>query len=183
MIDPAYDSNDPTGPRRSRFWALRHSARAGTTPWYRPLGAIGDRGPIVVATHEDPDVAIDLGYESRPYDDQLFLPVYAPGSGLVTSCKETPDGYALELDHLGHEWITRFDHLSKIFVATDRERGRRQRPFNRGGDAIGYMARSPAHVRFALVRKCGDGRQVAVPALPQLKAWREPPSALTREAA
>jgi hypothetical protein len=180
MIDPAYSPNDPTGPRKSRFWALRHSAR-NSVPWYVPLATVGDRAPIVVASHENE--AIDLGYESRPYDRDLFLPVFAPGSGMVTTCKETADGFALELDHLGYEWTTRFDHLSKTFVATDRERGRKQRPFIRGGDVIGYTAKSPAHIRFALVRKCGDGRNVAVPAMPHLKTWLEPPSVLRREAA
>ena len=28
MRDPLYNPDDPTGPRRSKFWALRHCARA-----------------------------------------------------------------------------------------------------------------------------------------------------------
>jgi hypothetical protein len=182
MLEPNHIPNDPIAPRKNQSQTARLPEQASPR-WYWPLGPLGERTPIVLATHEHPEVAIDLGYETRRYDRELFVPVYTPYAGVVTSCKETSDGYSLELDHLGHDWITRLEHLSKVFVATDRERGRRQRPCVRGGRVIGYAARSPTHVRFALVRKCGDHRNVAVPALPHLNTWSVPPCVLTREAA
>jgi len=177
MHDSIYDPTDSTGPRKSRFWALRDSGRIRSQPWRWPLGSLGDREPIVLAEHLDGDRrGVDLGYEARPYDAALFVPVYAVQSGDVMYCAETRSGFAITIEHVGTDWLTLYGHLSKVFVATDREHKGRFRQTVRGGDVIGYAAKSPIHVRFELVTRDADRRFVTVDPMAHVTTWTKPPT-------
>ena len=173
MYDFNYD-NDPTGPRRSRFWKLINEGRLRSQPWRWPLTTLGDREPIVLAEHIDSGErrGIDLGYESRPYDAELYVPVYATQAGEVMFCAETRTGSAISLRHLGTEWATYYGHLSKVFLATDTNRRRPE--CVRAGDVIGYAAKSPIHIRFELVKWNDASGFVSVVPMPVMKTWTKP---------
>lgn len=179
MLDPNHDPNNLSGPRRSRHYALRSTVHHDE-PWYRPLGDLGGRAPLVVATNAP---TVDLGYEVRPYDRQLFIPVYAARMGFVTRCEETADGYAVEIDHLGAPWVTTYEHLSKVFVSKAKMHVRGPSGHVRSGDVIGYAAKSPIHIRFGLMRHRWDGQREPVDPMPHVGTWAEPPSPLNRKVA
>jgi hypothetical protein len=172
--DPLYNPDDPTGPRKSRFWALRHSARSALGRWQWPLLKLGDREPIVLAEHiNGTRRGIDLGYESRPYDAALHVPVFAVQSGEVMFCAETTTGFAVSLRHVGTEWATFYGHLSKVFVADTETPPRRRVEWVRAGDVIGYAAKTPIHVRFELVKWTADGF-AAIDPKPGMASWEKP---------
>jgi murein DD-endopeptidase MepM/ murein hydrolase activator NlpD len=174
MYDPLHNPDDPTGPRKSRFWALRHAARAPER-WQWPLVRIDGRDPIVLADHINGSRrGVDLGYESRPYDAALFVPVFAVQSGEVMFCAETTSGFAVSLRHSGTDWATSYGHLSKVFVADTESKRRRASDWVRAGDVIGYAAKSPIHIRFELVKWTADRRFVAVDPKPELATWTKP---------
>lgn len=149
MIDPAYNPNDSTGPRKSRFWALRHSARVQPRPWRWPLDNLDDREPIVLAQGIVRRHGIDFGFESRPDDATQLVPVYAAQDGEVMHCSETSTGYSISIDHQPEGWATYYGHLSNVCVPLN-VRFPHPLPRVRGGEVIGYAARSPIHLRFAL---------------------------------
>lgn len=175
MYDPLYNPNDPTGPRKSKFWALRHSARSTLGRWQWPLLKLGDREPIVLAEHiNGARRGIDLGYESRPYDAALHVPVFAVQSGEVMFAGETKTGFAITLRHHRTEWATYYGRLSKIFVSDTETVTHRRAPWVRAGDVIGYAAKAPIHVRFELVKWTPDREFVAVDPKPEMANWMKP---------
>lgn len=122
MHDPLYRPHDPTGPRRSRFWALRH--RSHEQPWRWPLERLGDRDPIVLAEHINGSRrGIDLGYESRPYDRALDAPVFAVQAGEVMFCSETTSGFAVTIRHVGTAWATFYATCRACSSTTPRRGG------------------------------------------------------------
>lgn len=170
MHDYTYD-NDPTGPRRSRFWRLINERRFGSQPWHWPLTTLGDREPIVLADHISGERrGIDLGYEPRQHDADLYVPVYAAQAGDVMFCGETRCGFSISLRHTGTEWATYYGHLSKVFLAT----ASRRAECVRAGDVIGYAAKSPIHIRFELVKWTGASGFVAVTPKPEMQTWTMP---------
>ncbi len=177
---------DPFAPRESKFWRLINQRRVRSRPWCWPLVKLGDREPIVLAEHiNGTRRGVDLGYESRPYDDELHVPVFAVQSGEVTYCAETLAGFSISLRHVGTEWLTYYGHLSTVFLA-DTETARHRTEWVRAGDVIGYAARSPIHVRFELVKWTEDKRFVAFDPKPEMKTWKpntEPTTFLIKKAA
>jgi murein DD-endopeptidase MepM/ murein hydrolase activator NlpD len=174
MIDPLYNPNDPTGPRKSRFWALRHSARDKPQPWRWPLDALAGRSPMVLAQGITNRHGVEIGYESRPYDAQLFVPVFAAQDGEVMHCGETVSGFAISIDHKREGFATYYSHLSKVFVEQNLTRFNPRRQWVRGGDVIGYAAKSPIHLRFALWQWDAAGGFVAVDPIAKFSEWIAP---------
>lgn len=172
MINLNHNPDDPTGPRKSRFWALRNS-QIRSQPWRWPLGTLGDRDPIVLSEHLDGERrGVDLGYEVRPYDAALYVPVYAVQAGKVMFCGEARTGFAISLRHYGTDWVSYYGHLSRVFLAADENR--RAVEWVRGGDVIGYAAKAPIHVRFELVRWTDQKRFATVDPVPEMAAWIKP---------
>lgn len=148
---------------------LHTSARSKLGPWCWPLGKMASRPPIVIDKHVSDDRrSIDFGYAVTPFDDQLYVPVYAAQSGEVSFALEGKDGFAVSLDH--GQWTTHYAHMSKMFVTRCLGRTRR-RQFVRAGDVIGYAAKSPLHVRFELWKWTDDRGFVAVDPKPELEKW------------
>jgi hypothetical protein len=175
MYDSLYKPDDPTGPRKSKFWALRHNASRAIGRWQWPILKLGDREPIVLAEHiNGARRGLDLGYESRPYDAELYVPVFAVQSGEVMFCGETTSGFAISVRHVGTEWATFYGHLSKVFLQDTDTAKRRRTEWVRAGDVIGYAARAPIHVRFELVKWTADRGFAAVDPKPEMAAWMKP---------
>lgn len=160
-------------PRKSKFWKLINDSRLRSKPWCWPLTKLGDREPIVLAEHiNGARRGVDLGYESRPYDAELYVPVFAVQSGEVMYCANTTAGFSVSVRHAGTEWTTYYGHLSRVFL-TDTETQRRRAEWVRAGDVIGHAAKSPIHVRFELVKWNDDRRFVAVDPKPEMATWRK----------
>ncbi len=174
MHDPLYNPDDSTGPRKSRFWALRRGAHLATERWQWPLMKLGDRAPIVLAEHiNGTRRGVDLGYESRAYDEMLFVPVFAVHAGEVVYCAEGTNGFAVTLRDVTGNRATFYSRLSKVFVAETSTR-RRSTEWARAGDVIGYAAKSPIHIRFELATCTGDRELVAVDPKPEMATWKLP---------
>lgn len=138
---------DPTTIKRGTLWRLRPSARWEQRAWRMPLATLGDREPHVLKHFTDERKAIELGYESLPFDNALFVPVYAPQDGTVVLAGETQSGFFASLEH-PHGITTYVAHMSKTFLAPNHlGRTRRRQPV-RAGDVIGYAAKSPIAIRF-----------------------------------
>ena len=179
MIDFNHDPNDPTGPRRSKFWRLRESARRIPQPWCWPLGHLGDREPLILPRRiEETRHGVHLGYEPMPYDHQIFVPVHAVQDGEVMyagepqSC-EAPPGITITLDHRAHGFATYYGHLSKMFVAANYFHSNKTRQRVCAGEVIGYAAKSPIEIRFSLWQWTERGF-VPVDPMPKLEEWRKP---------
>lgn len=174
MYDPHYSPNDSTGPRKSRFWALRRGAQLAAERWQWPLMKLGDRTPIVLAEHiNGTHRGVDLGYESRPCDELLFVPVFAVHAGEVVFCGEGANGFAVTLRDVTGNRATFYSRLSKVFVA-DTSKRRRSAEWVRAGDVIAYAAKSAIHIRFALVSVTGDRELLAVDPKPDMATWKLP---------
>jgi murein DD-endopeptidase MepM/ murein hydrolase activator NlpD len=177
-----FDPYAPYPPSTSHFWKLRNDARAGwrlrddarpiDQPWRWPLERIAGRDPVVLAERVNGErQGIDLGYESRPYDAELFVPVYATQTGEVTLAGETQSGFMVTIDHSYREWATHYAHLSRLFVAPYLGQRSRRRQRIRGGEVIGYAAKSPIHVRFEIWNWTDDRGFVAVDPIATMRAW------------
>jgi murein DD-endopeptidase MepM/ murein hydrolase activator NlpD len=139
--------------KRSRGigWKLRDDARPTEVPWRWPLERLAGRDPLVLGERVNGErMAIDLGYDPRPYDAQLFVPVHAAQSGEVALAGESSSGFIVTIDHGHREWATHYAHLSRLFVAPYLGQRSRRRQRVRAGEVIGYAAKSPIHVRFEL---------------------------------
>ena len=101
--------------RRNRGWRLVPDARPQPQPFRWPLQRLGDREPVILAEHPD-DVrrGADLGYEPRPFDTELYVPVYAVQDGEVMFAGETKSGFAISIHHRQHELATYYAHLSTL---------------------------------------------------------------------
>lgn len=161
---------------RSRsIWRLRPDPIPAQQLWRWPLGPIGDRDPIVLAEHISKERrGVDLGYT---FDTSPHVPVYAAQTGVVMFAGKTRSGYAVSIDHGKYGWATYYAHLSTMLVAPPN--GHRSHRV-RGGDAIGFAARSPTHVRFELWNWDEERGFVAVDPIEQMTQWIRP---LTRGAA
>src|SRR5579862_9258236 len=104
MIDFNYNENDRTGPRKSKYWRLRNSARRQPQPWRWPLQSLGDREPLVLARLDDARLGVLLGYEAHVDDGALEVPVCAAQDGEVMFAGETTEGFAISVDHRAHGW-------------------------------------------------------------------------------
>lgn len=167
-----FDSIVPS--KRSR-WRLRPDAMPLRQPWRWPLQPLGRREPIIVAEHVDNDRrGVDLGYEARAFDAELYVPVYAAQDGEVMFAGESKSGFIVSLDHGERDWATYYAHMSKMFVASYYGQRNRRRQRIRGGDVIGYAAKSPLHVRFELWNWTHDRGFVAVDPIEQLTQWIGP---------
>ena len=161
--------------RRNRGWRLVPDARPQPQPFRWPLQRLGDREPVILAEHpDDARRGADLGYEPRPYDAELYVPVCAAQDGEVMFAGETKSGFAISIHHRHHEWATYYAHLSKMFVAPNYLQKNRRRQRVRGGDVIGYAAKSPIEIRFELWNWTDDRGFVAVDPVAQLGAWLTP---------
>lgn len=166
---------EPYKPGRSKFWRLRNDARVQPQPWRWPLARLGDRDPVVLAEDVNGNrFAADLGYEDRPFDRELYVPVYAVQDGEITCATETASGFAISIDHGDRGWVTHYAQMSRMFVSP--YYGQRNRKYQRvrGGDVIGYAAKSPIAVRFELWQWTDDRGFVAVAPVAQLADWVAP---------
>lgn len=155
-------------------WRLRDDARPVELPWRWPLQRIAGRDPIVLAECVNGDrMGVDLGYETRPYDEQLFVPVYAAQGGEIVLAGETESGFVVTIDHEHREWATHYAHLSRTFVAPYLGQRSRRRQRIRAGEVIGYAAKSPIHVRFELWNWTSERGFVPVEPLGTMKQWIE----------
>jgi murein DD-endopeptidase MepM/ murein hydrolase activator NlpD len=157
-------------PRTQQMRARLHpSAREEPRPWRWPLVRCGGRDPLVLAEYETHDRrGVDLGYAAAPFDNELYVPVYAARSGEVSFAAEGKHGFAVSIDH--GDFTTAYGHLSKMFVTRCLGRTRRRQDV-RAGDVIGYAAKAPLHVRFELWRWTEDRGFVATDPLPSLREW------------
>jgi hypothetical protein len=171
MIDFNYNANDPTGPRKSKFWSLRDSARRQPQTWRWPLQRVGDREPLVLARPGDFRHGAILGYETRADDGPLEVPVYAAQDGEVMFAGNTGEGYAISLDHRALGWATYYGRMSKIFVTRALFRHDRKRQWVNAGEVIGHVARSPIELRFALWKWVDTSGFVPADPLAQMALW------------
>ncbi len=151
MIDFNHNENDPTGPRRSKFWRLRESARRQPQPWAWPLHRLGDSVPHVKSTRfADARHGVILGYDAQPDELEMSVPVHAAQDGEVMFAGETTGGFAISLDHKAHGWATYYAQLSTISVAPNYYHRDRKRQRVLAGDVIGYVTKAPFEIRFAV---------------------------------
>lgn len=161
--------------RRRAIWRLRPDARPLPQPWRWPLQRLGNRDPIVLAEHVSKERrGVDLGYEARPFDEQLCVPVYAVQDGEVMFAGKTKSGFAVSLDHGRRDWATYYARMSTTFVAAYYGQRGRRRQRVRGGDVIGCAAKSPIHMRFELWNWTDDRGFVAVDPIEQIAQWIGP---------
>lgn len=175
MIDFAFNPDDSTGPRRSRFWRLRTDARIKPQPWRWPLARLGDRDPLVLAERVNGDrLAADLGYESMPFDRELYVPVHAAQDGFVTMAAETVAGFFVSIEHGSRTFSTSYARMSKMFVTPNYGRANRKRQWVRGGEVIGYASKSPISVRFELWQWNDRDGYAPIDPISQLEEWIAP---------
>jgi murein DD-endopeptidase MepM/ murein hydrolase activator NlpD len=163
--------------KRSRGigWKLRDDARPAELPWRWPLQRLAGREPLVLGTDVNGErLAIDLGYDPRPYDTELFVPVYAAQSGEVALAGESASGFIVTIDHGHRAWATHYAHLSRLFVAPYLGQRSKRRQHVRGGDVIGYAAKSPLHVRFELWNWIDERGFVPTDPLVTFASWGVP---------
>ena len=171
--------------RKRAAWRLMPDARPLPQPWRWPLQRLGDRDPILIDVVGDDRRAVLLGYEARPFDAELYVPVYAAQEGDVMFAGETKSGFAVSLDHGRRGWATYYAHMSRMFVAAYYGQARRKRQHVYAGDVIGYAAKSPIQIRFELWNWTDDRGFVAVDPIAQITQWIGPlaPSAAPIEQA
>ena len=172
--------------RRRAAWRLMPDARPQPQPWRWPLQRLGDRDPILIDDVGDERCAVLLGYEARPFDAELYVPVYAAQEGDVMFAGETKSGFAVSLDHGCRGWATYYAHMSRMFVAPYYGQTRRKRHHVYAGDVIGYAAKSPIQIRFELWNWTDDRGFVPVDPMAQIAAWigpLAPTQAITKKAA
>ncbi|CAN5885591.1 hypothetical protein BH11MYX2_BH11MYX2_36890 [soil metagenome] len=158
--------------------------RAPTKGFRWPLESLGLREPSVLREHDGGRRGVDLGYEPRPYDADLFVPVFAANDGEVACALESPTGSAISIDH-GGTWTTHYTGISKVFVIPCLPRLRRRESV-RAGQVIGYAAKSPIRIGFELWQWTNADGFVAVDPLPHIANWAHAPKPVgvrTKEAA
>lgn len=160
--------------RKRAAWRLMPDARPLPQPWRWPLQRLGDRDPILIDAVGDERRAVLLGYEARPFDAELYVPVYAAQEGDVMFAGETKSGFAVSLDHGRRGWATYYAHMSRMFVAAYYGQARRKRQHVYAGDVIGYAAKSPIQIRFELWNWTDDRGFVAVDPIAQITQWIGP---------
>lgn len=166
--------------RKRSIWRLRPGAMPLPQPWRWPLQRLGDRDPIVLAEHVAADRrGVELGYDTRPFDAELYVPVYAAQEGDVMFAGETKSGFAVSIDHGKRGWATYYAHMSRMFVAPYYGQRDRKRRRVYAGDVIGYAAKSPIQIRFELWNWTDDRGFVSVDPIAQLAAWIGPLSRTT----
>ncbi len=166
---------EPYNPGRSKFWRLRNDARAQPQPWRWPLARLGDRDPIVLAEGVNGDrLAADLGYEARPFDRELYVPVQATQDGEVVMATETTSGFFVSIEHGYRSLTTTYARMSQMFVTPYFGQVNRRRQRVRCGDVVGYAAKSPIAVRFEVWRWTETGGYSAIDPVAQLTEWFSP---------
>jgi murein DD-endopeptidase MepM/ murein hydrolase activator NlpD len=173
--------SDPIHPflpgKRSRGigWRLRDDARPTELPWRWPLERLAGREPLVLDTHVTSErISIDIGYDARHYDAELYVPVYAAQSGEVALAGETASGSIVTIDHGHREWATHYAHLSRLFVAPYLGQRSKRRQRVRAGEVIGYAAKSPIHVLFELWNWTDERGFVPADPLAMFASWGVP---------
>ena len=159
-------------PSKYSNWRVSDDAQPLHVPWRWPLDMLAGREPLVLGERVNGErMAVDLGYEPRHYDAQLFVPVFAAQAGEVALAGESPSGFCLTIDHGHREWATHYAHLSRMFVAPymGQKKRRRQRVY--AGEVIGYAAKSPIHVRFELWNWTDDRGFVPVDPIATMASW------------
>ncbi len=162
-------------PGRSKFWRLRNSARIPSQPWRWPLVRLGDRDPVVLAENVNGDrLGAELGYESMPFDRELYVPIHAAQDGEVMMANETASGFFVSIEHGFRAHVTTYARMSKMFVTPYYGQVNRKRQRVRGGDVIGYAAKSPIAIRFELWKWNERDGYAAIDPVAQLEAWVSP---------
>ncbi len=170
MYDPLYNSDDPHQAHDgASSWALRPQRIRAIGRWQWPLLTLGDREPIVLAEHiNGARRGVDLGYESRPYDAELYVPVFAVQSGEVMFCggdhERLRDQRAARRHRVGDVLRPPLEGVSR---RTPNPRSADAPNGFEPGDVIGYAAKAPIHVRFELVKWTADRGFAAVSPKPE----------------
>jgi hypothetical protein len=149
----------------SKFWRLRNNARIAPQPWQWPLRPLGARDPLVLANMVIKKHGVLLGYEAQPDDAELVVPVYAAQDGDVMFCGETETGFGISIHHRAAGFATYYGHLSSALLAQNLTQIEKRRQRVLGGEVIGYAAKSPVHVRFAIWKWADNGGFVPVEAI------------------
>jgi hypothetical protein len=154
--------------------------REPTKAFRWPFESLGLREPSVLRVHDGDRHGVDLGYEPREYDGDLFVPVFAANDGEVACALESPTGGAISIDH-GRTWTTHYTGLSKLFVIPCLPRVRR-RELVRAGQVIGYAAKAPIRIGFELWQWTNNDGFVAVDPLPHIANWANAPKPIVMPA-
>lgn len=154
--------------RKRAAWRLMPDARPQPQPWRWPLQRLGDRDPMLIEEVGDERRAVLLGYDARPFDAELYVPVYAAQEGDVMFAGETKSGFAISIDHGRRGWATYYAHMSRMFAAPYYGQARRKRQHVYAGDVIGYAAKSPIQIRFELWNWTDDRGFVPVDPIEQM---------------
>jgi Peptidase family M23 len=160
--------------RPSKFtsWRLTDDAKPLHQPWRWPLERLADREPLLIETHRTDDrITLELGYEPRFYDLELFVPVAAAQEGEVALAGETRSGFAITIDHGYRDWATHYTHLSRMFVAPYLGQKKRRRQRVRAGEVIGYTAKTPLRMRFELWNWTDQNGFVPVDPIETMTSW------------
>lgn len=159
-------------PSKHTGWRLTDDAKPLHQPWRWPLARLADREPIVIAENTNEERhTLELGYEPRFFDDQLYVPVHAAQEGEVALAGESPLGFMITIDHGYREWATHYTHLSRMFVAPylGQKKRRKQRVY--AGEVIGYAAKVPIRVRFELWNWTDEKGFVPVDPIATMTSW------------
>jgi murein DD-endopeptidase MepM/ murein hydrolase activator NlpD len=167
-------------PSRYSSWRLSDDAKPLHVPWRWPLDKLAGREPLVLAERVNgARMGVDLGYEPRDYDAELFVPVYAAQAGEVALAGESASGFCITIDHGHREWATHYAQLSRMFVAPYMGQKKRRRQRIHAGEVIGYAAKSPIQVRFEMWNWTDDCGFVPVDPIATMTSWgvARPPDA------
>ena len=159
-------------PSKHSGWRLTDDAKPLHLPWRWPLERLADREPHVIAEHiKGERRTLELGYEERFFDAELFVPVSAAQEGEVALAGESPSGFMITIDHGYREWATHYTHLSRMFVAPYLGQKKRRRQHVRAGEVIGYAAKSPIRMRFELWNWTDEKGFVCVDPIENMTSW------------
>lgn len=150
-----------------RYELCRDARPADDAHWIWPLPRLAGQAPRIIAHANDDRLGVDIGYERFAFAD-LFVPVFAVGSGTVSFAAHVTSGWAVTIDH--GRWSTHYAHLEQMFVMPTLGR-RRRRARVHAGDVIGYASRSPTHVRFELWRWTSRDGFVPAEVAPKVRDW------------
>jgi murein DD-endopeptidase MepM/ murein hydrolase activator NlpD len=167
-------SSNPISFRPSKFstWRVADDAKPLVVPWRWPLSRLADREPLVIAEHVNEERrTLELGYESRFFDAELYVPVSAAQAGEVALAGETPSGFMITIDHGHREWATHYTHLSRMFVAPYLGQKKRRRQRVQAGEVIAYAAKTPIRMRFELWNWTDEKGFVPVDPIATMTSW------------
>lgn len=155
--------------RNTRFRLRPDDLPVQDPPWTYPLPRLGGAAPRITGRVEGDRRILELGFDPAEVGELKYVPVYAVQSGRISLAIPTATGHAISIDHGG--WSSHYANLSHRYatVPGNRKIGRTQ---VRAGDAIGFAACSPVHIRFELWDWTEKRGFVQVDPSARMKDWR-----------